>query len=74
MVVDFWVAALPAAGLGWSWGVVGQILMSLAVVDEMFSIRLFLHCFPLSQMLPPFTAVLWEALREGCLYVLFCFR
>ena len=73
-MVDFWVDALPAAELNWLWGVVGQILVSLAVVDEVLPIRLFLYCLPLSRLLPPFIAVLREALREGCIYVLFCLR
>ena len=77
-MVDFPVDALPAmqevASLGGLWVVVSQVVVPLAVVDEVLPVRLFLHYLPLSRLLPPYAALLWWALREDCLYVLFCFR
>ena len=60
-MVDLWVDALPSAGLDGLWEVVSQIVVPLAVEDEVLPVRLFLHRFPLSQLLPPFAALLWGA-------------
>ena len=60
-MVDFWVDALLSAVLDWLWGVVSQIVVSLAAEDEVLPVRLFLHRIPLPRMLPPLAALLWEA-------------
>ena len=77
-MVDFSVDALPAmqevASLGGLWVVVSQVVVPLAVVDEVLPVRLFLHYLPLFCLLFPYAALLWWALREDCLYVFFCFR